>query len=108
MTPDFEQPPTVPTSLEAGLRPIRRARLRAGCLALIAFPVALCGMTILLPRFWFLGGVIGMLVVAVYLIYRVADLPCPRCGQPFFGPLGPQRNALFAFRRHCWYCRLSL
>jgi hypothetical protein len=47
-----------------------------------------------------------MLVVAVYLIYRVADLPCPRCGQPFFGSL--QRNALFALRRRCWYCRLSL
>ena len=105
MTPDTKQP-AVPVSLEAGLQPIRLARLRAGCLTLLAFPVATCGMAIFLPRLWFLGIVLAMLVVATYLIYRVADLPCPRCGQPFFGPL--QRNALFALRRRCWYCRLSL
>jgi len=52
--------------------------------------------------------VIAILIVAVYLISGVVDLPCPRCGQPFFGPVGEQRNALFALRRRCWYCRLSL
>ena len=102
---DTEQPAAL-VSLEAGLRPIRLARLRAGCLTLIVFPVGVSGMAIFLPRFWFLGVPLAILVVAVYLIYRVADLPCPRCGQPFFGPL--QRNALFALRRRCWYCRLSL
>ena len=102
---DTAQPAAL-VSLEAGLRPIRLARLRAGCLTLIVVPVGGCGMAIFLPRFWFLGVPLALLVVAGYLIYRVADLPCPRCDQPCLGPL--QRKALFALRRRCWYCRLSL
>jgi hypothetical protein len=108
MALDSEPSLAPPISLEAGLRPIRRARLRAGCLTLSLFPISTCGMAIFFPRFWFGGLVLAGLIVGLYLLFAVADLPCPRCGQPFFGPIGEHRNALFAFRRRCWYCRLSL
>ena len=103
-------------SIEIGLRVIRRARIRAWFLAIALVPVCIL-TSVLLPAHWInvlpldgrwvAGPFLYVVVLSLYLLY-VGDLPCPRCGKPFFGMYLHHRNMFFIFFKQCQYCRLRL
>jgi hypothetical protein len=104
------------SSLETGLRIIRRARNRTWLLAFALVPVCIL-TSVLLPApwlnalpvdgRWLAGPCLYALVLKMYLMY-VSDLPCPRCGKPFFGMYSHQRDTLIILCMQCQYCRLRL
>jgi hypothetical protein len=103
-------------SLESGLRVIRRARIRAWLLAIGLVPICIT-TSLLLPEHWVSvlplpgRGAVGLVtywvILGLYLMH-VGDLPCPRCGKPFFGMYPQRRTIFFVFFNRCWYCQLHL
>ena len=103
-------------SLESGLRTIRRARIRTWFLAIGLVPVCILTSVLLPARWvsalpfdgrWAAGSLLYAVVLGLYLMY-LGDLPCPRCGKPFFGMYLQHRNMFFVFFTQCRYCRLRL
>src|SRR6266498_900725 len=92
-------------SLEAGLHTIRRARIRTWFLAIGLGPICILTSVFLPERWiralplidhWVAGPFLYLLIMWLYLTY-VGDLPCPRCGKPFFGRYFQHYNTFFVF-----------
>ena len=92
-------------SLEAGLRKIRRARIRAWAIYLIALVVILCACPVSLSldtqwRFALFPILPAILLLIGYI--QVDGLLCPRCGHWFFGSWFEHRGIyLWSACRQC-------
>jgi hypothetical protein len=108
MMPDTEQP-AAPVSLEAGLRPIRRARLRTWGLYGLDVLALLCACPLSFQidtpwKFLLMPGLPALLILIGS--FQADGLLCPRCGRLFFGHRFEHRGIFLLSA--CRYCGLRL